>query len=106
MTFAEVEKFVTKRGGIYTKSEEECDILEAFKVLDKEGTGKISVRDFRRCMTTLGDKMADEDVEEILLLQRQRMANTLNMQVSPMKLIAYNKCLILIMQSYFQDTTG
>jgi hypothetical protein len=43
-------------------------------------------------MTTLGDKMADEDVEEILLLQRQRMANTLNMQVSPMKLIAYNKC--------------
>jgi Ca2+-binding EF-hand superfamily protein len=60
---------VFAKSSIYTKSEEECDILEAFKVLDKEGTGKISVRDFRRCMTTLGDKMADEDVEEILLQQ-------------------------------------
>ena len=70
MAFAEVEKFVTKRGGIYTKSEEECDIVEAFKVLHKEGTGKISIRDFRRCMTTLGDKMSDEEVEEILLFEK------------------------------------
>ena len=63
-------KVFDKRGGIYTKSEEECDILEAFKVLHKEGTGKISVRDFRRCMTTLGDKMSDEEVEEILLFAK------------------------------------
>ena len=70
MAFAEVEKFVTNRGGIYTKSEEECDIVEAFKVLHKEGTGEISIRDFRRCMTTLGDKMSDEEVEEILLFAK------------------------------------
>ena len=70
MTFAEVEKFVTKRGSIYTKSEEECDIVEAFKVLHKEGTGKISIGDFRRCMTTLGDQMSDEEVEEILLFAK------------------------------------
>lgn len=78
LTFAEVEKFVRKRGGIYTKSEEECDIIEAFKVLDKDGTGKISIRDFRRCMTTLGDKMSDEEVEEILHFAKTKDGEFIN----------------------------
>lgn len=73
-----MEKFVRKRGGIYTKSEEECDIIEAFKVLDKDGTGKISIRDFRRCMTTLGDKMSDEEVEEILHFAKTKDGEFIN----------------------------
>jgi Ca2+-binding EF-hand superfamily protein len=36
------------------------------KVLDGDGDGKISVGDFRYFMTTLGEKMSDEEVEEML----------------------------------------
>ena len=64
MTYADVERYITKYRN--TCNEETEDILEAFRVLDKCGTGKISVADFRRCMTTMGDRMSLEEVEEIL----------------------------------------
>lgn len=34
--------------------------------MDGDGDGKISVGDFRYFMTTLGEKMSDEEVEEML----------------------------------------
>lgn len=51
-------------GDVY--AEETEDILEAFRVLDKYGNGKISVNDFKRCMTTMGDRMTLDEVEEII----------------------------------------
>lgn len=51
-------------GDVY--AEETEDILEAFRVLDKYGNGKISVSDFRRCMTTMGDRMTVDEVDEII----------------------------------------
>jgi calmodulin len=59
-----VERYVITHGDVY--AEEMEDILEAFRVLDKCGNGKISVTDFRRCMTTMGDRMSLEEVEEII----------------------------------------
>ncbi|KAK3087472.1 hypothetical protein FSP39_006373 [Pinctada imbricata] len=64
ISYPDVERYITKHRIAF--NEETDDILEAFKVLDKCGTGKISVSDFRKCMMTMGDKMSSEEVEEIL----------------------------------------
>jgi len=47
-----------------TDSEEE--ILEAFKVFDKDGNGFISAAELRDIMTNLGEKLTDEEVDEMI----------------------------------------
>ena len=47
-----------------TDSEEE--ILEAFKVFDKDGNGFISAAELRHIMTNLGEKLTDEEVDEMI----------------------------------------
>ena len=39
---------------------------EAFKVFDKDGNGKISAAEFRHVVSNLGDKLTDEEVEEMI----------------------------------------
>ena len=41
-------------------------IREAFKVFDKEGKGSIPREEFRHIMTTLGERLTDEEVDEML----------------------------------------
>ena len=47
---------------------EECDgtMLEAFKVFDKDGNGFISAAELRHVMTNLGEKLTDEEVDEMI----------------------------------------
>ena len=47
-----------------TDSEEE--IKEAFRVFDKDGNGFISAAELRHVMTNLGEKLTDEEVDEII----------------------------------------
>ncbi len=47
-----------------TDSEEE--IREAFKVFDKDGNGFISANELRHVMTNLGEKLTDEEVDEMI----------------------------------------
>ena len=47
-----------------TDSEEE--IMEAFKVFDKDGNGFISAAELRHVMTNLGEKLTDEEVDEMI----------------------------------------
>merc|ERR1711957_1054620 len=47
-----------------TDSEEE--IKEAFKVFDKDGNGFISAAELRHVMTNLGEKLTDEEVDEMV----------------------------------------
>ncbi|XP_034864010.1 calmodulin-like [Mirounga leonina] len=47
-----------------TDSEEE--IREAFHVFDKEGTGFISAAEFCHGITNLGEKLTDEEVDEMI----------------------------------------
>ena len=48
-----------------TDSEEE--IKEAFKVFDKDGNGFISAAELRHVMTNLGEKLTDEEVDEMVI---------------------------------------
>ena len=45
-------------------SEEE--IIEAFKVFDKDGNGFISAAELRHIMTNLGEKLTDEEADEMI----------------------------------------
>ncbi|UJR38801.1 hypothetical protein I4U23_031466 [Adineta vaga] len=47
-----------------TDSEEE--ILDAFRVFDKQSNGFISVADLRHIMTNLGEKLTDEEINEMI----------------------------------------
>ena len=47
-----------------TDSEEE--LKEAFRVFDKDGNGFISAAELRHIMTNLGEKLTDEEVDEML----------------------------------------
>merc|ERR1719198_1883206 len=47
-----------------TDTEEE--ILEAFKVFNKDGSGFISVNEIRHIMSNLGEKITDEEMDEML----------------------------------------
>lgn len=47
-----------------TDTEEE--IKEAFKVFDRDGNGFISAAELRHVMTNLGEKLSDEEVDEMV----------------------------------------
>jgi calmodulin len=42
------------------------EIKEAFKVFDKDGNGFISAAELRHIMTNLGEKLTDEEVDEMI----------------------------------------
>jgi len=41
-------------------------IRMAFRVLDKDGSGTISAKSFTHLMTHIGDKLSNEEVEEMI----------------------------------------
>merc|ERR1719493_651802 len=47
-----------------TDTEEE--LIEAFRVFDKDGNGFISAAGLRHVMTNLGEKLTDEEVDEMI----------------------------------------
>lgn len=65
VTFLDLEKYLAKKSTLQPQTCEE-DILVAFQVLDSSGRGVIRAEDFRYFMTTMGEKMTAEEVEEIV----------------------------------------
>merc|ERR1712232_368505 len=47
-----------------TDTEEE--LVEAFKVFDREGNGFITAAEMKHVMTNLGEKLTDEEVDEMV----------------------------------------
>ncbi|KAI6078827.1 Calmodulin, striated muscle [Aix galericulata] len=47
-------------------SDSEEEIREAFRVFDKDGNGYISAAELRHVMTNLGEKLTDEEVDEMI----------------------------------------
>ena len=48
------------------EADTEEEIREAFKVFDKDGNGFISAAELRHVMTNLGEKLTDEEVDEMI----------------------------------------
>merc|ERR1712178_36022 len=47
-----------------TDTEEE--LIEAFKIFDRDGSGYISATELRHVMTNLGEKLTDEELDEMI----------------------------------------
>jgi calmodulin len=47
-------------------SDSEEELREAFKVFDRDGNGSISAAELRHVMTNLGEKLTDEEVDEMI----------------------------------------
>ena len=47
-------------------TDNEDEIREAFRVFDKDGNGFISAAELRHVMTNLGEKLTDEEVDEMI----------------------------------------
>jgi calmodulin len=46
--------------------ENEQELREAFRVFDKQNTGRIQAQELRTAMTSLGEKLSDREVQEML----------------------------------------
>lgn len=58
-----------------TRDDTEEELIEAFKVFDKDGDGKISEEEMRRIMTSLGEELTEEEIEEIIKEGEARLVN-------------------------------
>ena len=52
-------------------SDNEEEILQAFKVFDKDGNGVLSAQELTGVLTTLGEKLSPEECQELLELADQ-----------------------------------
>jgi Ca2+-binding EF-hand superfamily protein len=62
--FSEFLSCMARRAGLHDTEE---DLIEAFSVFDREGIGKISAPELRHAMTTLGEKLNDEQADQLIL---------------------------------------
>ena len=58
-----LEKVVQERG---KDKETLSDLIDALKVFDSDHDGKITVRDFKHAMMTMGERMGEREIDEIV----------------------------------------
>ena len=59
-------EFLTMMSKKMKDVDSEEEIREAFRVFDKDGNGFISAAELRHVMTNLGEKLTDEEVDEMI----------------------------------------
>lgn len=59
-------EFLTMMARKMKETDSEDELREAFKVFDKDGNGFISSAELRHVMRNLGEKLTDEEVDEMI----------------------------------------
>ena len=76
-------------------SDSEDELREAFRVFDKDGNGYISAAELRHVMTNLGEKLTDEEVDEMIReadLDGDGMVNYEGKQDDPAQITVRCRC--------------
>lgn len=60
------EEFVSLMNRRSKETDTEEEVINAFRVFDKDANGLISSTELRHIMTTLGDRLTDEEVDEMI----------------------------------------
>jgi len=60
------DEFIMMMSKKLSEPESEADIKEAFKVFDKDNNGFISASELRQVMINLGEKLTDEEINEMI----------------------------------------
>ena len=50
----------------YAPTDEAQHMRQAFAVMDKDGSGKVSAAELRQAMRSIGQKLTDEEIDEII----------------------------------------
>ena len=61
-----IKEFLLLMNSKNKNTDVEKELTEAFKFFDKENIGKINVNEFRHIMSTLGEKLCDEEIDEMI----------------------------------------
>jgi len=61
-----LNQFLDMMANTLVKEDTTDDIIEAFKVFDKDGSGTIQTTDLRFILMNLGDRLEEEQAEEVL----------------------------------------
>lgn len=61
-------EFLTMMARKMKDTDSEQEIREAFKVFDKDGNGYISAAELKHVMNNLGEKLADQEVNEMVIV--------------------------------------
>ncbi|XP_035213789.1 calmodulin-A-like isoform X1 [Stegodyphus dumicola] len=62
----EFDEFLSMMSKKLQESDSETELREAFRVFDKNGDGFISPSELRHVMTNLGEKLTDEEVDDMI----------------------------------------
>ena len=62
----ELEEFITLMMKNNPDSQQEGEVIDAFRVFDKEGNGLIQTDELKHIMMTIGDKMTEVEADEMI----------------------------------------
>lgn len=94
MTDTAPTEFLTMMARKMKDTDSEEEIREAFKVFDRDNNGFISAAELRHVMTSIGEKLTDDEVDEMIREADQDGDGRIDCQIStsPSCLITANRC--------------